>query len=452
MASFRIDNQTKSDLELFHRDGNSPSLFNHYNRTTTIGGREYLYKIISNPVSDVDYLENRKAEINFFVTAGSFIKLKRRQIDFIEYYLGNRRIPLKGNIIDAARDKFLSLLKPDNDYYVISQGIFSLLHLFKDFKDFFPGLALSGAPKSIINEFDFAVDFISEKSINSYIDNPPPASNQMKPYVINKLDYFFRGMHLVEVRKFLDLVYHIDVLQSLSSLVKKDKYSLPEFIPDKGPLIDVTGCFHPFLENPVKNSFSFNSGNHFCFLTGPNMSGKSTFLKTIAALVYFSHLGLPLPAQRAKISFFNGLFTTINLSDSLNQGLSHFYGEVKRVKEMAVEIGSNKNMVVILDELFRGTNVKDAYEATKLIITKLSEIKGCLFFISSHILEVAEDISQSDHIDFRCFESSLDNDMPAYDFKLKKGISVERVGLQIVKKENVESILEDIIKQQNKHL
>lgn len=447
--SFIIDKQTISDLELFSTDEGSFSLFDHYNRTQTIGGQEYLYKLISNPILDGEYIENRKREIHFFARVTPFLKLNKRQIDFIEYYLRNRRIPLRGNIIDAIKDRLLSTIKPDNDYYVISQGILSTLHLLKDFRDFLEELPTSNVPNSIKKELNSAVEFISKDNLISYIDKLPIRSNQLKPYTINKLDYLFRIKYLHDFKKLLNLIYHIDAFQSVSSLIKNDKYTLSEIVLSEDPILEVTDCYHPFLKNPIKNSFSFNSKNNFCFLTGPNMSGKSTFLKTIAFLVYFSHLGLPVPAERIKISLFQCLFTTINLSDNLTRGLSHFYGEVKRVKEMTNEIKSNKNIVVVLDELFRGTNVKDAYEATKLIINKLSKIKGCLFFISSHILEVAEDISESNHIDFRCFELSINNGVLTYDFKLKKGISSERIGLQIIYKENIEVILDDIIKQQN---
>jgi DNA mismatch repair ATPase MutS len=120
------------------------------------------------------------------------------------------------------------------------------------------------------------------------------------------------------------------------------------------------------------------------------MAGKSTFLKTIGILVYVAHLGFPVPAKELRISVFSGLYTTINLSDNLNFGYSHFYSEVRRVKEIVTKFNPDKKIVIIFDELFRGTNVKDAFEASASIISKLAKIKSNLFFISSHILEIAD--------------------------------------------------------------
>lgn len=105
------------------------------------------------------------------------------------------------------------------------------------------------------------------------------------------------------------------------------------------------------------------------------MSGKSTFLKTIGLHIYLAHLGFPVPAKKLKISIFDGLFTTINLADNLNLGYSHFYSEVKKVKDIVLKINSKKNLIVIFDELFRGTNVKDAYDASLIIISTLAKIR-----------------------------------------------------------------------------
>ena len=127
----------------------------------------------------------------------------------------------------------------------------------------------------------------------------------------------------------MDVIYELDVLQSLSTLMDEKNLTLPIYSQEVKPIMDVSNCFHPFLDNPVVNSFTYKDGTNLCFITGPNMSGKSTFLKTVAVLIYFSHLGFPVPASRFETTLFQGLFTSINLLDSLNQGLSHFYSEVK---------------------------------------------------------------------------------------------------------------------------
>lgn len=446
--AFRIDKQTLSDIGLFSQNEKTPSLFGFYNRTSTIGGQEQLYKIISSPFSDKGFLENRKAEIRFFYKLNNSLNLNKRQLDYVEYYLKTRRIPLRNNFIDATKDRLANKLKPGNEYYTIGEGIIHLLGFLKDFKIFLENIPEDLPPESLRKSFDSTLEFINDSNISRYISNNPHDSRKLKSKQVNLLDNLFRDKKGNELRKVLDTAYEIDVLQSLSNLLKEEHFCLPEYSNEEDPILEVVDCIHPLLNNPIPNSFKLDGRKSLCFITGPNMSGKSTFLKTIGILTYFANLGIPVPAKSLKIPLQNGLFTTINLSDSLSQGFSHFLAEVNRVKKMSLEIQNDNKIVVILDELFRGTNVKDAYEGTLMVVDSLSKIKGAFFFISTHILEVADNLSNSKNIDFKCFESILVKDKPSYDYKLKEGVTAERVGMQIIKHEKIEEILSEIIQKQ----
>jgi len=445
--AFRADKQTISDIELFSHNEKTPSLFGYYNRTITFGGKEKLFKIIQIPVSDIESHENRKREIEYFFHLKDHLKLNRRQFDYIEYYLASRRIPLRNNIIDATWDRIANKLKSDNDYYTIREGIVHLSGALIDLKKFLSQLEKTDIPDTLAQNFSSALNFLNSKTLADLIQKPI-SKKRLKSKSTNKLDHFYRKKVRTELREVMNTIYQIDMLQSLSGLIKTNGFTMPEYVTDEGPVFELENGFHPLLKDPQANSFNFSEDHSLCFVTGPNMSGKSTFLKTVALIIYFAHLGLPVPATRLRISVFEGLFTTINLSDSISQGFSHFYAEVNRVKEMALGIQENRNIVVVLDELFRGTNVKDAFDGTLMVIHALSRIKGALFFISSHILEVAEHLNKDKRIDFKCFESILDDDTPVYNYNLKDGISAERVGLQIIKNENIENILNGIIEDQ----
>ena len=448
---FYADKQTLQDIELFPTHIKRDSVFNNYNCATTQGGSEKLYWYFKNPVNDINILEQRKKEIGFFVALETKLNLNKRQFDFIEYYLKNRRFPLRDNIIDATKDAIINTIKPDGDYYTITQGLYNTILVLSIIKTFLTNIEDIIAPESFDILFENLRTFLTNKSIIGFIDNPPKKTKDFNHLTISKLDYFFRVRKKNEFRKFLDAIYELDVLMSMSDLVRHKNYSLTDYSDGSEPIFEVTDFYHPFLETPVYNNFKFEKQSNLCFLTGPNMSGKSTFLKSIGLLVYISHIGFPVPAKKFRINVQNGLFTTINLSDNLNLGFSHFYSEVKRVKEMAMELQSHKNLVVIFDELFRGTNVKDAFDATLLIVKSLEQIKNSLFFVSSHILEVAEELIQSENVDFRCFESILKNQTPEYNYQLKSGVSHERMGLQIVKKEGIKEILETIISKQTEN-
>jgi len=175
------------------------------------------------------------------------------------------------------------------------------------------------------------------------------------------------------------------------------------------------------------------------------MAGKSTFLKAVGISIYLSQLGFPVPANYMETSVFDGLITTINIDDNIDKGHSHFYSEVLRVKHVAKKISESKNVFVIFDELFRGTNVKDAYDASLAIISAFAKVRKCFFMVSTHIVEVANDLQSIDTIDFRYMETVFDNGNPTYSYKFKEGITEERLGMWIVKNEGIVEIIEGAI-------
>jgi DNA mismatch repair ATPase MutS len=138
-----------------------------------------------------------------------------------------------------------------------------------------------------------------------------------------------------------------------------------------------------------------------------------------------------------KTTVFNGLVTTINLPDNISDGLSHYYSEVKRVKDVAQKLTENDRLFVIFDELFRGTNVKDAFDASLLIISELSFVRNSAFFISTHIVELAGELQKYPNISFQQMETFFEDDKPMFTYKLSEGISIERLGMYIVLKEGI---------------
>src|SRR5690606_36234352 len=170
-------------------------------------------------------------------------------------------------------------------------------------------------------------------------------------------------------------------------------------------------------------------------------------MKTPSGKPYLAHLGFPVPAKSMKTTVYNGLVTTINLSDHIDRGYSHFYSEVNRIKEVAQLISDRKCMFVIFDELFRGTNVKDAYDASFLIIEAFAQIRQSSFCISTHITEVAEKLLHQDSLLFKFFDVDIVGTTPRYKYRLQDGVSHERLGMLIIKNEN---ILELLAKSQGK--
>jgi DNA mismatch repair protein MutS len=206
--------------------------------------------------------------------------------------------------------------------------------------------------------------------------------------------------------------------------------------------IDIKGVFHPCIPNAVSNDIHLDSSSNLLFLTGANMAGKSTLMKAFGVSVYLAHMGFPLSVTSMNFSVQNGIYTSINVPDDLNMGYSHFYAEVIRVKKIALEVASGKNLIVMFDELFKGTNVKDAYDATVAVTEVFSRIHECLFIISTHIMEAGLTLQERcKNIRFKYLPTIMNGNFPSYPYILDSGISNDRHGMMII---NNEKIIETI--------
>ena len=153
-------------------------------------------------------------------------------------------------------------------------------------------------------------------------------------------------------------------------------------------------------------------------------------------------MGFPVPAQYMKFSVRNGMFTTINLPDNLNRGYSHFYTEVMRVKKVGENLNNTGRLIVLFDELFRGTNVKDAYDATLAVVQAFAKNRDSLFIISTHITEVGEALKGvCKNIRYLYMPTRMENMKPVYPYKLTEGITTDRHGLVIVNNEHIVEII-----------
>ena len=161
-----------------------------------------------------------------------------------------------------------------------------------------------------------------------------------------------------------------------------------------------------------------------------NMAGKSTFMKSFGITVFLAHIGFPVPASAMEFTVLDGIYTIINLPDNINMGYSHFYAEVLRVKKVAGEAAGGGKFFVIFDELFRGMNVKDVYDATVVIMEAFSVCKRSIFVISTHIIEAGETLGE------RCpgmqllyLPTGMCGSKPVYTYRLTKDITGNRHGM-----------------------
>ncbi|WP_256005510.1 MutS-related protein [Pedobacter deserti] len=437
MKRFDVDAQTFRDLQIFGVEKRDKSVFSLFNQTSTLGGSEKLKLIFENPLVDAELLASRHALFSYLLEHEIELNFDKEAVDFIEYFVNQRSSPKPFSKIGVVWEAINNFTGLTQESYNKLRGVHELLDLIKVIKAFCDDLQ-GEIPELLLAIKDAVLGLLKDVNIRSGIDTRPGILNISQ---LNRCNFTIRKSLLKEVKILLELIYQLDASVAVVKAGKIYGLSYPILKTDTSHVLTIQGAFHLFLKDPVTNDINFSQDQNVCFVTGVNMAGKSTFLKSVAVCVYLAHLGLPVPAKHMEFSVLDGLITTINLPDSLNEGYSHFYTEVKRVKHVAEKVREAKSMLVIFDELFRGTNVKDAYDASLSIIDSFAKIKSSFFMVSTHITEVAKKLEKRENINFRFLETKMIAGQPVFTYRLQKGITDERLGLWIVENEGIFRIL-----------
>ncbi|MEN8122120.1 MAG: hypothetical protein ABFS35_17365 [Bacteroidota bacterium] len=439
----KIDLQTIKELELQKNDMHGMSIFELVDLTSTPGGKHKLKTLFRKPLSNINV-----------------IKESQNAVKFIQENIQLWEFPVDTKLTDHLDVYYFSDSNPSIGKNIFTRYIESISYrfIYKDFKKTF----LNGT-KYVIRFLKLIAKFrkqISKDSfpelLNGYflkIDetlNVTELTQALEVKFITKLgnvellrfDKVFRDTHKGKVLELIDIIYELDVLISQAKAHLKYSLNFPEFVESDRAVFQTEGLYHLFVKQPVNNNINYDPGENFIFLTGPNMAGKTTFLKACGIAVFMAHIGMGVPAQYMKLSYFNQLLTSLNVSDNLPKGYSYFYSEVRRVKDAARILRESKNSFIIFDELFKGTNVKDAFDGSLKIIQKLCKWKSSLFILSSHLLELGKELKTENSIRFMYFDSKVENGKPVFNYKISKGLSDERLGMLILENEGVFDILE----------
>lgn len=149
-----------------------------------------------------------------------------------------------------------------------------------------------------------------------------------------------------------------------------------------------------------------------------------------------------VPAKTMRLSQFYGLLSNIQVEDNIIKGESFFFNEVQRVRNTIEKISDGKKWLILIDELFKGTNVQDAMKCSTTVIQGLLKLKTALFILSTHLYEIGDELRRYPNIQFRYFETNVENDQLVFSYHLKEGISNDRMGYFILRKEGVVQMLD----------
>ncbi|RZM19565.1 MAG: DNA mismatch repair protein, partial [Pedobacter sp.] len=398
-----------------------------------------LEEMFRYPLRDATALNKRGGIIQHFAAEGIAFPFSSIDFDTIEAYLSNTDERSKVSAQDQSiKSKLSNLIVANTDMLLIHKAITSLVELLKGLHSFVQSLKLE--PNSFYYEESITMLALKEETISVRLLDQH--SGKLHHDLLSEYDMIFRFRNRDSVKKLLRHLYHLDVYLAVAKTAQERHFVFPKASECEELVIE--GLYHPQVKNAVANSVQLGNNKNIIFLTGANMAGKSTFMKSLSVAMYLAHMGFPVAAGRMEFPVMDGIYTNINLPDSLGMGASHFYAEVLGLKKVAKELSEGKNLFIVFDELFRGTNVKDAYEATIAVVGAFAAKRRSIFVISTHIIEAGEILkAQHKNLQFLYLPTIMKGSKPVYTYILKEGITNDRHGMVIINNERILEILEE---------
>ena len=261
------------------------------------------------------------------------------------------------------------------------------------------------------------------------IDN---RSNEVGVFIFNSfalidltiVRLFLRWQHTYEQRtkEWIDGLNLFDALVSMGNYrLNEDRAVKAEISEENKVVYEAKGLYHPFLgEKAVANDFTIHDHEYY-IVTGANMAGKSTFLRSLGINYLLAMNGLPVFADELKVSAFH-LFTSMRTTDDLTHGISYFNAELLRLKKLLGSLHDDVPSLIILDEILKGTNSLDKLNGSRLFLQYIAE-RNVTGVIATHDLELSKMENEYEgRFHNYCFEIELGEDI-TYSYKITKGVA-----------------------------
>ncbi|HEX5555449.1 MAG TPA: hypothetical protein VFX43_19570 [Chitinophagaceae bacterium] len=435
-----MDTQTFNDLEIFKGTGRQ-SIFARMDFTLTAKGSACLKHRFLDPTFRLEAIKNTQEVISYFIrNAAAWEKqFTRNELSYLEHYLQSNITPLiYKNKLQASYAGTWYKLRYTSDHYFLETCIRRLVAFIAKLGSIVSVASPADTPPLPARIRSQLQSFYAKDSGD--LLGKDLTRRSLKAWEFYYLDDFFRRKNRRALEELFELFYEMDAILSMATATQKYNLRTPTFDPEAST-VHIRGLYHLFLPESERNDLRLEEGKHFIFLTGSNMSGKSTYLKACGIAVYLAHIGMGIPAESAVLPVFNDIFTNIYLTDDIEKGYSYFFSEVNRIRELAEELSQGKKIFVLIDEMFRGTNLMDALDCSRIVIEKLLLWKNSTFILSSHFTEIADLFIDQPALQFSYFQSYVEDGKPHFTYHLKNGISHERLGKLILLESRVQELL-----------
>ena len=463
------------DIDIFGKG----SLFQYLNRTVTAYGKSLLAKWMASPFEMSGMMKERAEAISElsdklvwrqnFLSAGMVKQLSKEEMDSLLEWLSSHDDTLLSKSLNILKwilpiITIISLVllccglvhymvfvmflianamivylygKKTNEIYERLSGMFqqlkslsAQLQLFEDEK--FDSSLLNNLKKNNSQENQSGVEALYELGkIVKMFDN----RNNLIIYLLyNSLGLYdlhcvhqlekWQKRYKINIRHWIEAIGEVDALSSLANYCYNHKNFVFPKISDEDKFFDAKKMGHPLIDERkrVCNDFSINERKNICIITGANMAGKSTFLRTIAVNYILAMIGAPVCAESMEYVPVR-LFTSMRTTDSLNSGESYFYAELKRLKLLTYKLENEEDTFFILDEILKGTNSDDKRLGSAMFLKKVIDLGGT-GVIATHDTSLGDMEEEYPDVIFnKSIEVEVNGDEIRFDYLLKPGIA-----------------------------
>ncbi|MEG2410850.1 MAG: hypothetical protein RSA96_07935 [Erysipelotrichaceae bacterium] len=467
---FELDSKSE-DLDLIHQ----ASLYQYLSCATTPFGKRKLYEAITIGFYDVKQLIKKQNAIKECIEKASFsIHLQvclykmRRQKGINEEKMNQLLTDLETNKSDISLlYRFTSFTLPMimfiifilvmffnlNSIYIWVLFMIQLLFsfLYKNNSDdalssiFLLSQSLQGYEEifQLMQQETFESEEL--KSISNCLTEGSIGIHKLHTFIgfvnvrLSPITYFiFSGLFMVDthltryfnkwcnqygnqVRIWVDAIGKMEVYLSLSNLAfSKESTCFPTFVEQEKPVLEMEGLKHPLIKEAICVDNDYACKHATCIITGSNMSGKTTFMRSIGVNTALALAGAPVCATRFTLTPMH-VYTSMRIVDDVEHGISTFYGEILRIKGIMEASKKQAKMLVLIDEIFKGTNSADRIIGAKEAIHRLQE-DWILSFVTTHDFELCA-LQQDNKMDIvnQHFNEYYESDGIHFDYKIKEG-------------------------------
>ncbi|CCZ69929.1 dNA mismatch repair protein MutS [Bacteroides sp. CAG:702] len=458
------------------------SLFSHLNRTVTVLGKKFLIDWVLNPHLDKDMIIKKQNAIkelssksnfkcNFRIAGSIFSRKNDNDISSFEQWLQEEDNQVKFRTLKYLLISTISIncivflsvilgfitpymlinsifffgilsLYKEREIDVLHENIYNGIHAMNTYaellelisKETFQSNLLCEWKDSLFSsEYDAIKSMRKGNSIGSMLD-------QRKNLMLHFLFEGIMGWQIIQILRmkkwkeqyknsivqWFEIIGQFDAAISLSVYVDRHPdYIFPMISEIKG-VFEGKNLGNPLIINRecVTNDIHINNQGCFLIITGANMAGKSTYIRTVGLNLVLAEMGLPVYAT--EFSFYpTQIIASLRTSDSLSKNESYFFAELKKLKNIIDRLNNNETLFILLDEILKGTNSNDKLKGSEAFVEKLinHDANG---IIATHDIKLGElENKYSTYIKNFHFSSEIQNDRLLFDYKLKQGIVSE---------------------------